>query len=50
MSGRAGAARPNGVRPNKAQRQHRVARLLEEHRVTNQAHLVVLLDDYCVVV
>ena len=30
-------------RPNKAQRQHRIARLLEEHRVTNQAHLVELL-------
>jgi transcriptional regulator of arginine metabolism len=30
-------------RQNKAQRQHRVARLLEEHRVTNQAHLVELL-------
>lgn len=30
-------------RLNKAQRQHRVARLLEEHRVTNQAHLVELL-------
>ncbi|MHB1138640.1 MAG: arginine repressor [Microthrixaceae bacterium] len=30
-------------RPNKAQRQHLIARLLEEHRVTNQAHLVDLL-------
>lgn len=30
-------------RQNKAQRQHRIARLLEEHRVTNQAHLVELL-------
>ena len=29
--------------PSKAQRQHRIARLLEEHRVTNQAHLVELL-------
>lgn len=27
----------------KAQRQHRIARLLEEHRVTSQAHLVELL-------
>ncbi len=27
----------------KAQRQHRVARLIEEHRVTNQAQLVELL-------
>lgn len=38
-----GSARAAGSRPNKAQRQHRVARLLEEHRVTNQAHLVELL-------
>ncbi len=30
-------------RPNKAQRQHRIARLLEEHRDTSQAHLVELL-------
>ena len=30
-------------RPNKAQRQHLIAKLLEEHRVTNQAHLVELL-------
>lgn len=30
-------------RQNKAHRQHRIARLLEEHRVTNQAHLVELL-------
>lgn len=30
-------------RPNKAQRQHRVAQLLAEHRVTSQAHLVELL-------
>lgn len=30
-------------RQNKAQRQHRIARLLEEHRVTSQAHLVELL-------
>lgn len=30
-------------RSNKTQRQHRIARLLEEHRVTNQAHLVELL-------
>lgn len=43
MSGRSGGARTAPVRPNKAQRQHRVARLLEEHRVTNQAHLVELL-------
>ena len=31
------------TRANKAQRQHLTARLLEEHRVTNQAHLVELL-------
>jgi transcriptional regulator of arginine metabolism len=31
-------------RQNKAQRQHRIARMLEEHRVTNQAHLVELLS------
>lgn len=31
-------------RLTKAQRQHRVARLLEEHRVTSQAHLVDLLS------
>ncbi|MFN7149418.1 MAG: arginine repressor [Microthrixaceae bacterium] len=37
------SARSTGPRPNKAQRQHRIARLLEEHRVTNQAHLVELL-------
>jgi transcriptional regulator of arginine metabolism len=43
VSGRSGNARTAPVRPNKAQRQHRVARLLEEHRVTNQAHLVELL-------
>lgn len=43
MSGRSGNARTAPVRPNKAQRQHRIARLLEEHRVTNQAHLVELL-------
>lgn len=30
-------------RPNKAQRQHRISKLLEEHRVTSQAHLVELL-------
>jgi len=30
-------------RQNKAQRQHRIARLLEEHRVTSQGHLVELL-------
>jgi transcriptional regulator of arginine metabolism len=30
-------------RQNKAQRQHRIARLLEEHRVTNQTQLVELL-------
>lgn len=30
-------------RQNKAQRQHRIARLLEDHRVTSQAHLVELL-------
>lgn len=30
-------------RQNKAQRQHRIARLLEDHRVTSQAHLVDLL-------
>ena len=32
-------------RPNKAQRQHLITKLLEEHRVTNQAHLVDLLGD-----
>ena len=41
------SAKPAGAnraqRSNKAQRQHRIARLLEEHRVTNQAHLVELL-------
>jgi len=31
------------TRTNKAQRQHLIANLLEEHRVTNQAHLVELL-------
>jgi len=36
-------SRSTGTRPNKAQRQHRIAKLLEEHRVTNQAHLVELL-------
>lgn len=36
-------SRAPGGRLNKAQRQHRIARLLEEHRVTNQAHLVELL-------
>lgn len=30
-------------RLNKSQRQHRIAQLLEEHRVTNQAHLTELL-------
>jgi transcriptional regulator of arginine metabolism len=38
-------ARTGGGRPNKAQRQHRIAKLLEEHRVTNQAHLVELLAE-----
>lgn len=32
-------------RSNKTQRQHRIAVLLEEHRVTNQAHLVELLAE-----
>ncbi len=32
-------------RSNKTQRQHRIARLLEEHRVTNQAHLAELLSE-----
>lgn len=36
-------SRSGAGRLNKAQRQHRIARLLEEHRVTNQAHLVELL-------
>jgi len=31
------------VRLSKTQRQHRIARLLEEHRVTSQTHLVELL-------
>lgn len=35
----------SATRANKAQRQHRIAGLLEEHRVTNQAHLVQLLAD-----
>lgn len=29
---------------SKAQRQHRIARLLEDHRITNQAQLVELLE------
>lgn len=33
------------TRPNKAQRQHQIAKLLEEYRVTNQAHLVELLGN-----
>jgi transcriptional regulator of arginine metabolism len=37
--------RQGAARPNKAQRQHRIARLLEEHRVTSQAHLVELLAE-----
>lgn len=41
-NGTAGARSQSG-RLNKAQRQHRIARLLEEHRVTNQGHLVELL-------
>ncbi len=32
------------ARANKAQRQHRIAGLLEQHQVTNQAHLVELLS------
>ncbi len=32
-------------RQNKAQRQHRISQLLEEHRVTSQAHLVELLAE-----
>lgn len=32
-------------RSNKTQRQHRIARLLEEHRVTSQAHLADLLAE-----
>ncbi len=36
-------SRTSGGRINKAQRQHRIAKLLEEHRVTNQGHLVELL-------
>src|SRR6476646_2452600 len=38
----------SGARPismAKQQRQHRIARLLEEHRVTNQSQLVELLAD-----
>jgi len=30
-------------RPSKAQRQHRVAKLLEDHQVTSQPQLVELL-------
>jgi transcriptional regulator of arginine metabolism len=33
----------SGMRLAKTQRQHRIARLLEQHRVTSQAHMVELL-------
>lgn len=37
------SARANGRQPGKTQRQHRIAKLLEQHAVANQAQLVALL-------